>query len=203
MGAVGRALDTGHSYLGRIAFGHHSENHHWARIRLNQAIDEFLDGLDQPQTDVAEISGRLYEGERRWGSYTSLEYPEFDLTAPPAEVPGFDLVICNQVLEHVVDPVTAAKTLFALCRPGGRVVVGTPFMLRVHPAPGDYWRFTEDGMRLLLEHAGFARIATHSWGNAACVRANLRRWAYYWPWRSLRDNPLLPVVVWAFAERPA
>jgi SAM-dependent methyltransferase len=199
-----RAANTAHYYIGRIAYGPHSENRQWARIELNREIDAFIDNLDHQALSVAEISGKHY-AQRPWCSYTALEYPAFDLCTPPEQLDTYDLVICNQVLEHVVDPVRAAKTLHDMCEPGGTVVVGTPFLLRVHFCPGDYWRFTEDGIRLLLERAGLTVLSTHSWGNRGCVRANLRspRWAFYWPGRSLRNDPLLPVVVWAYATRAA
>ena len=55
---------------------------------------------------------------------------------PPAR---YDVVICEQVLEHVLDPGAAAANLRGLCAPGGHVVVSTPFLIRVHelPAYGD------------------------------------------------------------------
>ena len=37
-------------------------------------------------------------------------YPRFDLCAPLAERRRFDVVLCEQVLEHVVDPCAAAET---------------------------------------------------------------------------------------------
>ena len=55
-------------------------------------------------------------------------------------------MICEQVLEHVVDPWAAAANLRGLCAPGGHVIVSTPFLIKVHELPSygmhDYWRFT-------------------------------------------------------------
>jgi 2-polyprenyl-3-methyl-5-hydroxy-6-metoxy-1,4-benzoquinol methylase len=42
---------------------------------------------------------------------------------PPA---SFDLVLCLDVLEHLVDPWDAARRLQALVRPGGTVIVSLP-----------------------------------------------------------------------------
>ena len=75
-------------------------------------------------------------------------YRELDVCAPPPHLDQYDVVLCEQVLEHVVDPWRAAKTLHDLCVPGGHVVVSTPFLIRVHPTPLDLWRFTEDGLRM-------------------------------------------------------
>jgi hypothetical protein len=69
--------------------------------------------------------------------------------------------------------------------------------------PEDYWRFTPDGLRLLLARPGFEVEWVKSWGNKSAVAGNLRRWAFYRPWRSLRNRPDTPLVVWALARRPA
>ena len=49
---------------------------------------------------------------------SGLAWPEFDVCAPLTEERRFDLVICEQVLEHVPDPWTAVENLRELCVPG-------------------------------------------------------------------------------------
>ena len=66
----------------------------------------------------------------------------------------------------------------------------------------DYWRFTPRGLRTLLERGGLEVEEVRSWGNRDCVAGNLDRWAAFRPWQSLREEPHLPVQVWAFARRP-
>ncbi len=81
--------------------------------------------------------------------------------------------MCEQVIEHVVDPWAAAANLRGLCSPGGHVVVSTPFLIRVHELPEwglhDYWRFTPRGLQTLLERAGLEVESVHSWGNRRCL----------------------------------
>lgn len=180
---------------------------HWVRIVMNREIESYLTGLAPSGLSAVEISGRGRE-PIGWKSFTSTEYPSFDLLQP-ADIGRFDVVICEQVLEHVRDPWRAMRSLFDLCAPGGHVVVGTPFMLRLHREPKDYWRFTPDGLREMAVAAGFESVAVGSWGNSWCTFANRRRWAVYRPvhrllrrW-SLRDEPDNPQVVWLFAQRPA
>jgi SAM-dependent methyltransferase len=175
---------------------------HWCRVVMDRSIDEVLDRLDRSRLDAVEVSGTAHR-DRGWRSYASLAYPSFDLCDPPAEMPQFDVVLCEQVLEHVVDPYRAARMLHNLTRPGGTIVVSTPFLLRIHQSPGDYWRFTPDGLAILLRSAGLDVASARSWGNAACVRGNFRRWKVYRPWHALHDDPDLPVVVWAVATRPS
>ena len=63
--------------------------------------------------DALEVSGdRL--AQSGWSSYRSVHFPEFDLSAPLSETEVADIVICEQVLEHVVDPITATRNLFGL-----------------------------------------------------------------------------------------
>jgi hypothetical protein len=91
-----------------------------------------------------------------------------------------------------------------MLRPGGTLVVTTPFLIRVHPSPFDCSRWTELGLKYLLAEAGFdlSRITTGSWGNRACVRSNFVDWRGWNPiLHSLRNEPDFPVHVWAFAKK--
>ncbi|HSJ18247.1 MAG TPA: class I SAM-dependent methyltransferase [Solirubrobacterales bacterium] len=176
---------------------------HWQRIVLNKAVNDHIASLDPTRCTAAEISGETHVG-KPWKQYSSLVYPEFDVCAPLEEQRRFDVVICEQVLEHVVDPCTAAVNLRELCNPGGHVIVSTPFLVRVHELPlfgmGDYWRFTPRGLRALLERAGLEVTKVGSWGNRQCVVGNFNRWSARRPWLSLRNEPDFPLQVWAFAR---
>lgn len=182
-----------------------SSSEQWQRVAMNRAIDAHLDRLG-PGLSAVEISGDGQAG-REWGSYRSLGYPEFDLCAELGDVGSYDVVICEQVLEHVVDPAGAVRNLYELCAPGGNVVVSTPFLIKVHELPlygmFDYWRFTPRGLRLLLEQAGFEVDRVDTWGNRVAVVGNLDRWSAHRRWLPLANRADLAVVVWAFAHRPA
>jgi SAM-dependent methyltransferase len=176
---------------------------HWQRVVLDRAVDAYITSLDPSRCTAVEISGDGH-ASRPWKEYAGLMYPDFDLCAPLTEERRFDVVICEQVLEHVADPCAAAANLRDLCAPGGHVVVSTPFLIRVHELPifamGDYWRFTPRGLRTLLERAGLEVETVDSWGNRECVIGNFGRWSAYRRWHSLRNEPDYPVQVWAFAR---
>jgi SAM-dependent methyltransferase len=178
----------------------------WQRVTLNQAVSQHLDSLQPARLSAAEISGDA-QATRPWRSFTSLNFPEFDLCAPLQGRERYDVVICEQVIEHVVDPVKAAENLYGLCAPGGHVIVSAPFLIRVHELPaygmGDYWRFTPRGLRTLLERARLTVDRVDAWGNRSCIAGNFDVWPSYRRWHSLRNEPDLPVQVWAFARRPA
>jgi SAM-dependent methyltransferase len=170
------------------------------RVVMNADSRRALESLNPSQLHVAEISGAYWTG-LPWASRMQLNFPEFDLCRPPAELPGpFDLVICEQVLEHVPDPLTAVNTLRRLCKGGGHVFVSTPFLVRLHDYPGDYWRFTPDGMAVLLRSQGLRPLWVRSWGNRWVIAANFDHWIRPLRWLTLRNEPNLPAVVWALAQ---
>jgi SAM-dependent methyltransferase len=177
----------------------------WQRVVLHRAVDGHLAALGYSGLTAAEISGERYR-DRPWRSYETLAFPAFDLCAPLQSPRRYDVVICEQVLEHVLDPRAAAANLRGLCAPGGHVVVSTPFLIRVHELPAygmpDLWRFTPRGLRRLLEDAGLHVDSVDAWGNRDCVAGNFDRWAAYRRWHSLRNEPDLAVQVWAFARNP-
>jgi SAM-dependent methyltransferase len=177
----------------------------WQRVVLNRAVDRHISALGPANLTAVEISGDAQAG-KPWKRFTRLDYPDFDLCAPLGEHETFDVVICEQVLEHVVDPWAAAQNLRGLCAPDGHVIVSTPFLIRVHELPEyampDHWRFTPRGLRVLLERTGLDVHTVGSWGNRRCVAGNLDRWPAYRSWLSLRDEPDIPVQVWAFATNP-
>jgi SAM-dependent methyltransferase len=177
----------------------------WQRVVMNRAIDAHIAALDPTTRSAAEISGDSH-ADKSWREYTRLNYPDFDLCAPIVDRGTFDVVICEQVLEHVVDPWGAATNLRKLTVPGGHVIVSTPFLIKVHEFAlfglEDYWRFTPRGLRALLERAGLVVDAVETWGNRTCVIGNLRRWSSYRRWHPLHNDPDLAVQVWAFARSP-
>lgn len=190
--------------LERIVFPEaRSAGDQWQRVVMDESIGDYIESLDPASRSAVEISGDSH-ADWPWRSHTNLNFPEFDLCAPLGDRGKFDVVICEQVLEHVVDPWTAAANLRGLAAPGGHVIVSTPFLIKVHEIAlflmDDYWRFTPRGLRVILEHAGLKVDIVASWGNGACVVGNFRRWSAYRPWHALDNDPDLAVQIWAFAR---
>jgi SAM-dependent methyltransferase len=175
----------------------------WCRVVMERSIQDELGRLPVSTLDALEVSGD-FRGRLPFRSYRSTSYPEFDLCAET--VPGLqaDVVFCEQVLEHLPDPWRAAANLLQLLRPGGLAIVSVPFLIRIHREPGDFWRFSEDGLRALLEDAGFVVERTASWGNRLALLANTWFWIPYVRYAMpLHNDETTPLIVWAFARRPA
>lgn len=173
----------------------------WLRVVMNREVEALVRGLGPARLSVLEISGNAWERPGFFRSYESAEYPEFDVCAAPL-ARQFDLVIAEQVFEHLLWPYRAGKNVRAMVKPGGHFLITTPFLLRIHEHPFDCSRWTELGLKCLLAECGFDEdlITTGSWGNRECVEGNLERWQVFQPWRhSLKNDPKYPIVVWALA----
>jgi hypothetical protein len=64
---------------------------------------------------------------------------------------SFGTVICMEVLTHLPAPFVAAATLQRLARPGGTVILSECIVRKFTRMPGDYWRFTHDGLAALFD----------------------------------------------------
>ena len=73
---------------------------------------------------------------------------------------AFDCVVCTEVLEHTLHPFDAVDEIWRILKPGGKLLVSTPFNFRIHGPLPDCWRFTEHGLRVLLRR--FEILELHS-----------------------------------------
>lgn len=92
-----------------------------------------------------------------------------DLARMP-QVPDarYDTVVCHQVLEHLPEPGLALTEIRRVLRIGGHLIVSAPHLSRLHELPHDYFRYTPQGMRVLLERSGFADIEIDTYGGPMC-----------------------------------
>jgi hypothetical protein len=177
----------------------------WARVVLNREVRAVVRSLRPEGLDALEISGNFWKSpEWPFRSYTSVSWPEYDVCARTLGEAAFDLILAEQVFEHLLWPYRAARNVYAMLRPGGYFLISTPFLLKIHLCPVDCSRWTETGLQYLLAEAGFTldAIKTGSWGNRACVVANFSRWEVFNSTRhSLENEADFPIVVWALARK--
>lgn len=86
--------------------------------------------------------------------YTPLDYV-CSLDDIPVEDARFDRIVCNQVLEHIDDPPKVMSELYRVLKPGGRILSTCPLFYPEHMKPYDYFRYTQYGLKMLYERAGF------------------------------------------------
>jgi SAM-dependent methyltransferase len=173
---------------------------------MNRATQELVSALPCNELDVIEISGTQWEQEELgFRSYRTVDFPQYDICAGPLGEAICDLVIAEQVFEHIERPHLAARNVYAMLRPKGALLITTPFLVKYHAFPRDLYRWTEDGLRVLLEDSGFGEVVTGSWGNSCCLRADMSadlKWTMYHPLlHSLHNEPQFPVSVWAMGKK--
>lgn len=66
-----------------------------------------------------------------------------------------DIVLSNQVLEHVDSPEGYLQEALRILKPGGTIILTTHGYWFYHPTPNDYWRWTSAGLKKIVEKEGF------------------------------------------------
>ena len=180
------------------------------RVVMQRTTRQWLEALPLAQMDVAEVSGKF--GRRfEFRSYERFRYPKYDVCAGPyrgrdGAVLTFDLILANQVWEHLDRPYTATRNVLEMLRPEGYFWVAVPFFIPYHGDPVDCSRWSARGLKNLLIEAGFDedKIKARQWGNRA---AALRNFESPWPPAyergrdDLTDEPDFPICSWALAQK--
>ena len=108
----------------------------WADLRSQLGMEgEEWTGVDMQESDCTDIVA--------------------DLTEFMLSKEDFGSCVCAETLEHVTYPARMLHAIWWALRPGAWIVITTPFAFPVHDFPNDYWRFTPEGMKLLLRDAMF------------------------------------------------
>lgn len=177
---------------------------------MQPASRRIINALGPKSLDVAEVSGKF--GEMfTFKSYRSFWWPEFDVCAGPytddaGAALNFDLILANQVWEHLDRPYAATRNVYTMLRPGGYFWVAVPFFIPFHAAPQDCSRWSARGLKNLLVEGGFDADAIHAdqWGNR---NAALRNMEETWPPHydkdrdDIRNDPNMPICAWALAQK--
>jgi ubiquinone/menaquinone biosynthesis C-methylase UbiE len=91
-------------------------------------------------------------GDANW------DYSKLDAVGRLEQLPfpdaSFDRVLSIVVLEHTPEPAQVIQEFQRVLSPGGTVHLVVPHMWEEHQKPHDYFRYTSNGMRHLMEKAG-------------------------------------------------
>ena len=139
-----------------------------------------------------------------------LHYPGIDLERLKFPDAQFDVVISDQVLEHLRDPKSAVAESFRVLKAGGIAIHTSCFLNPIHKYPDDYFRFSRAALIALCEP--YAEVlGCASWGSryaAALImladrvrgieipeRPGVRRWL------ATYNEENYPIHVWIIARR--
>lgn len=184
----------------------------FTRYRMYVRLREFGRTIPRRSGDVLAISHSTFLGEvlgLKDVKLTQANYPDYNILALPFPDASFDFVLSDQVFEHIEgDPQQATDECLRVLRPGGLMVHTTCFMIPYH-GPGDYWRYTPEGLRFLCRKASRIHQA-EGWGNTLVplmtflgftrtpvpvARWHPLHWLAWWR-RASYDH-----VVWVVAEK--
>lgn len=65
----------------------------------------------------------------------------------PIQAHSFDTIILSEVLEHIAEPELLWREMERILKPNGKILLGVPFLYKIHEAPHDYFRYTEFALR--------------------------------------------------------
>jgi len=85
----------------------------------------------------------------------------------------FDVALCNQVLEHVFNPLEFLAEIRRVLKPGGKLLLTVPFVWDEHEQPYDFARYSSFGLSHLLQESGFRVLVYRKTLNDASVLAQL------------------------------
>jgi SAM-dependent methyltransferase len=141
-----------------------------------QFFFDFIDAVNEKHLTVLEIGSRIVgdaSGDFRRNVKGAGRYIGFDIhPSPGVDVVGdahalssvvgegaVDAVFSLSVLEHLAMPWVVAAEINRVLKPGGLVFHSAPQSWPIHEYPNDFWRFSDEGLKLLFGPAfGFEVI---------------------------------------------
>lgn len=109
-------------------------------------------------------------GDEEW-DYKHIDYV-CRLHEIPVEDNTFDNILCTQTLEHVPNPKEVIGELYRVLKPGGKLFLTAPLFHQEHQTPYDFYRYTQYGLRYLLEENGFEVKSIEHGGGFLLVAGN-------------------------------
>lgn len=88
-----------------------------------------------------------------------------DAHSIPYDNSYFDAVCCLEMLEHDSNFFQTLAEIYRVLRPGGALLLTARAIgYEQHDYPHDYWRFTQDGFKLLLAPYNWSTVGEHMMG---------------------------------------
>ena len=145
------------------------------RILFHWQVHRYCYGLSGVMVDLA--SGSTHPSYSRYWDikpakmiridYDPNKKPDIvaDLNEPLSlEESLADNVFFFNALYIFKNPVSVLSEIRRILKPGGKLFLSAPLIFSESKGPNDYWRFTSEGLRCVLESAGFKEIEIKSFG---------------------------------------
>jgi ubiquinone/menaquinone biosynthesis C-methylase UbiE len=90
--------------------------------------------------------------------YVRSDIFHFDGQKIPFEDKYFDIIICTEVLEHVLEYQTLTNEVYRVLKPGGSALFSIPWSARYHYVPYDFFRFTPSALEHVFKQFANVKI---------------------------------------------
>jgi hypothetical protein len=143
---------------------------------LRQNVHDFLHNeilkpdIPQPVLEIGPADERFaacpeyFVDTRKWFSGHGVEYRSCDVYPESGcdiiddvlnlekhvELGSIGSIIALEVLEHTSKIWLLPKMFYNMLKPGGKIFISVPYYFYRHSPFPDYWRISEDGLRLLF-----------------------------------------------------
>jgi len=104
---------------------------------------------------------------------------------------AFDIALCTEVLEHTHSPALVLREVRRVLKPGGKLLLTTPFAFPIHDVPMDYYRFTRFGLVHLLSDWKIESLSESTSDGAA-----LASYFHHWLLKKKGFQWKTPKLIW-------
>jgi|GEM_PF-573647 len=146
---------------------HPQDPHYIARSTIIAALAKLAPTVKGRMVDIGSGHSRGYEDlfKTRVDEYLCIDqqYAEnVDICTDCYDVPlpddSVDTILSTQMLEHLDTPALMLQETYRLLKSNGKLILTVPMVWGLHEEPIDFYRYTEYGLRYLLEQAGYIDI---------------------------------------------
>jgi hypothetical protein len=129
------------------------------KTSLKLLIDFLNTYQDRIKEPIADYGGNDKQGgkdvRKTFKSGNIIDYSQLDLDTgydltKPIRGKKYNTGICMDLLEHVKNPFLVAENISNSLNNGAVLFVTAPFIWGLHDYPGDYFRYTEEGLEVLF-----------------------------------------------------
>jgi SAM-dependent methyltransferase len=160
----------------------------YRRAILNALLHKWQNQVRGTVLDVGGIRGNPLgfasfagTGVSRWIFLNISPNTRPHIVADGAHMPiateAIDTVVCNATLEHVDSPMQVMQELSRVLRPAGVLLLGVPFLYRIHSAPNDFWRFTEHQVHRMAKETDLVTVSVERVGLLFTVLCDMTKQA--------------------------
>lgn len=152
------------------------------------AYKPYCSHLQYTAQDIAQYDGK---GDGAGLQTRTWDFHQIDIVCDLYDIPEnrtYDVLLCTEVMEHVVDPVRAIEKMVRLISPGGRMILTAPFNSLTHFAPYHYctgfsqyfWRYHLERLGMTIQtmdpNGGFFDVMDQELGRVHRVRKTYSGW---------------------------